>query len=156
MSGAIKGHCSLPLQAKVRGISPRETLDNRSTSGRLLCGILGLCFGTIAVSDSLSFKKSLLPGLGERWKTLVATKTSDPSQLGLVKPRKPLVIYDVNGHVIGKFSKNTAALSEISPAFLQAVVAAEDHRFYNHQGVDFVGVLRYVAAGRLHFLVSTG
>src|ERR1700687_5332723 len=33
-----------------------------------------------------------------------------------------------------------APYAEISPALVSAVVASEDHRFWSHRGVDFVGL----------------
>jgi membrane peptidoglycan carboxypeptidase len=32
--------------------------------------------------------------------------------------------------------------SEISPNFIKAIVAIEDHRFYKHSGIDLIGIVR--------------
>ncbi len=49
------------------------------------------------------------------------------------------LIYDINGREIAKLSAGdriVVSLKEISPSFLNAVLAIEDQRFYQHQGID--------------------
>jgi len=56
-------------------------------------------------------------------------------------------IHDRSGHEIGTmFVENrfSIPLAEIPPAFVNAVLAQEDQRFYEHNGVDWVGVGRAV------------
>ncbi len=55
------------------------------------------------------------------------------------------IIYDRNGGVLGRIfiqNRDQVPLSEISPTVLTAVVAAEDTRFYEHHGWDFIGIVR--------------
>ncbi|MEO8353564.1 MAG: transglycosylase domain-containing protein, partial [Chthoniobacteraceae bacterium] len=55
------------------------------------------------------------------------------------------IIYDRNGSVLGRIfiqNRDQVPLSEISPTVLTAVVAAEDTRFYEHHGWDFIGIVR--------------
>lgn len=55
------------------------------------------------------------------------------------------VIYDVNGEVASKISavKNEGIKIEAVPDHVKnAVIAIEDHRFYEHSGVDLVGISR--------------
>jgi membrane peptidoglycan carboxypeptidase len=55
------------------------------------------------------------------------------------------LIFDRNSELIGRiFIKNRdeKPLSELSKYLQQAVVSAEDSRFYSHSGVDYFGVLR--------------
>lgn len=47
-------------------------------------------------------------------------------------------------HITRSISKNITQISEIDEIFVNALIAAEDHRYYNHIGVDFIGVLRAV------------
>jgi len=56
-------------------------------------------------------------------------------------------IHDRSGHEIGTmFVENrfSIPLSDIPPVFVNAVLAQEDQRFYEHNGVDWVGVGRAV------------
>ncbi len=55
------------------------------------------------------------------------------------------VILDRSGGVMGRmFTQNRyqVTIDQLSPALLTAVVAAEDARFYQHEGVDYKGILR--------------
>ena len=54
-------------------------------------------------------------------------------------------IYDQDGEVIGvvsTVSRESIGFGEISQPMKDAIVSIEDERFYNHQGVDFQGILR--------------
>ncbi|MDP4163385.1 MAG: transglycosylase domain-containing protein, partial [Bacillota bacterium] len=55
------------------------------------------------------------------------------------------VIYDQNGEVASKLSGNKnegVDIKQIPNSMKHAVVAIEDRRFYEHSGVDFIGILR--------------
>lgn len=43
-----------------------------------------------------------------------------------------------------KNSKDYIEISKINNDFLNAIVSIEDHRFYNHDGLDFVGITRAI------------
>ena len=72
------------------------------------------------------------------------------------QPTIPLRIYTAEGVLIGEFGEERRAVVAIAdvPAQLKnAIIAAEDERFYQHPGIDYVGVLRaayanLVAGGR--------
>ena len=54
-------------------------------------------------------------------------------------------VFDRNGELIGRFfiqNRNPIPMDQISPLMVQAVVAAEDNRFYEHEGVDYLGIVR--------------
>ena len=64
------------------------------------------------------------------------------------KPKLPLRIFTADGALIGEFGEERRAFIAIDkvPDYMkQAIIAAEDERFYSHGGVDTLGVLR--AAG---------
>lgn len=55
------------------------------------------------------------------------------------------VIYDKNGNVASKISANkteSVNYDQIPEHLIHAVVAIEDHRFFEHNGVDFIGIVR--------------
>src|SRR5688572_12129019 len=72
------------------------------------------------------------------------------------QPKIPLRIYTAEGIQIGEFGEERRAvisISEVPAALKNAIIAAEDERFYEHAGIDYVGVLRaayanLVAGGR--------
>jgi penicillin-binding protein 1A len=72
------------------------------------------------------------------------------------QPKIPLRIYTADGVLIGEFGEERRAVVSIAevPADLKnAIIAIEDERFYQHPGIDYVGVMRaayanVVAGGR--------
>ena len=61
------------------------------------------------------------------------------------RPKMPLTIYSSDAKLIGIFGEERRSFTKINdfPKVLkQAVIAAEDKRFYDHWGVDIWGVLR--------------
>src|SRR5213080_3130611 len=54
-------------------------------------------------------------------------------------------VYDVDGKIYSRLAganRLKVSLSEVSPFFVDAVLAREDTRFYEHKGVDWKGILR--------------
>lgn len=65
------------------------------------------------------------------------------------QPKIPLRIYTQDGALIGEFGEERRALVKIESVpkrMREAILAAEDDRFYQHGGVDYMGVLRAAAA----------
>jgi len=61
------------------------------------------------------------------------------------QPKIPLRIYTAEGVLIGEFGEErraVVAIGEVPAQLKDAIIAAEDERFYEHPGIDYVGVLR--------------
>ncbi len=61
------------------------------------------------------------------------------------RPKVPLRIYSEDGALLGEFGEERRAVVRLAdtPVILrQAILAAEDERFYEHGGVDTLGVIR--------------
>jgi penicillin-binding protein 1A len=61
------------------------------------------------------------------------------------QPKIPLRVYTADGALIGEFGEERRAvvrIDEVPEVMKQAILAAEDERFYRHKGVDYVGVMR--------------
>lgn len=61
------------------------------------------------------------------------------------RPKIPLRVYSADGQLIGEFGEERRAvvkLEQVPKSLVDAIVAAEDERFYQHGGVDYVGVAR--------------
>jgi penicillin-binding protein 1A len=105
----------------------------------LLAGLVVIGVLTLALVVALAFPN--LPALGA---------------LTEYQPKVPLRIYTAEGILIGEFGEERRAVVSIEevPAQLKnAIIAAEDERFYEHPGIDYLGVLRaayanVVAGGR--------
>ncbi|MFA6920954.1 MAG: penicillin-binding protein 1A [Gallionella sp.] len=60
-------------------------------------------------------------------------------------PKVPLRIYSAEGVLLGEFGEERRALvkiNDVPDSMKNAILAAEDDRFYQHGGVDYMGVLR--------------
>ncbi|MCE1193369.1 MAG: transglycosylase domain-containing protein, partial [Acidovorax sp.] len=65
------------------------------------------------------------------------------------RPKIPLRIYSADGQLIGEFGEERRAVVRIQdvPAVMkQAILSAEDERFYQHGGIDTLGILRAAVA----------
>lgn len=61
------------------------------------------------------------------------------------RPKIPLRIYSADGKLIGEFGEERRAvvkLEQVPKTLINAIVAAEDERFFQHGGVDYLGVAR--------------
>jgi penicillin-binding protein 1A len=61
------------------------------------------------------------------------------------QPKIPMRIYSGDGHLIGEFGeerRNFARIKDVPAIMTQAILAAEDERFYQHPGIDTQGLLR--------------
>jgi len=61
------------------------------------------------------------------------------------QPKIPLRVYSADGKLIAEFGEERRALvqmADVPRPLTQAILAAEDERFYQHSGVDYVGVAR--------------
>jgi len=61
------------------------------------------------------------------------------------RPKIPLRVYTADGVLIGEFGeerRSVVKIESVPEVLKQAILAAEDERFYQHTGVDYIGVLR--------------
>ena len=61
------------------------------------------------------------------------------------QPKIPLRVYSADGKLIGEFGEERRAvvkMRDVPQPMIRAILAAEDERFYQHGGVDYVGVAR--------------
>ncbi len=61
------------------------------------------------------------------------------------QPKMPLIIYSADKQILGQYGEERREFTKIDdfPKVLKdAVLAAEDKRFYQHGGVDFMGIVR--------------
>lgn len=97
-------------------------------------GVAGLLSGLALVAVAMAFAFPNLP---------------DISDLSEYRPKLPLRIYSVEGELLGEFGEERrrfVPIDKIPRALTDAVLAIEDARFYQHGGVDYVGMARAVLA----------
>ncbi|MGE0357108.1 MAG: penicillin-binding protein 1A [Burkholderiales bacterium] len=65
------------------------------------------------------------------------------------RPKVPLRVFSAEGELLGEFGEEKRALvriQDVPVVMKQAILAAEDDRFYQHGGVDYLGVARAAVA----------
>lgn len=93
-------------------------------------GLAGLASVLILVALALSMAFPNLP---------------DISDLSDYRPKLPLRVFSADGDLIGEFGeerRNLTPIKEIPKVMTDAILAVEDARFYQHGGVDYLGVIR--------------
>ncbi|MGH8797367.1 MAG: penicillin-binding protein 1A, partial [Caldimonas sp.] len=96
-------------------------------------------FGTVA---ALILAGALLLGIA-----LAVSYPNLPEISSLVdyRPKLPMRIYSADGVLLGEFGeerRNFLPIAQIPKVMQDAVLAAEDARFYQHSGVNYVSVIR--------------
>lgn len=107
----------------------------------LILGLLLFVVGLVAIAILVTYPK--LPSL---------------EAVQYYQPKMPLTVYSSDGEVIGLYGEERRSFTKISdfPKVLKdAVLAAEDKRFYDHWGVDVIGVMR-AAVGNMTGGVQSG
>jgi penicillin-binding protein 1A len=95
--------------------------------GLLLAAVLG---GLALVGIALAFAYPNLPAI---------------DSLTDYRPKLPLRVYSADAVLLAEYGEERRTftpIAQIPPVMRQAVLAIEDARFYEHDGVDYVGVIR--------------
>ena len=67
----------------------------------------------------------------------------DLADLGKMPQRS--IVLDRNGEIIGRLhgsNRIVVSVNEVSPLFVDALIAREDSRFFHHGGIDYHGIAR--------------
>ena len=68
------------------------------------------------------------------------------------RPKIPLRVYTADNVLIGEFGeerRNVVRIGDVPLVMKQAILAAEDDRFYQHGGIDYAGVIRAAVTNAL-------
>jgi penicillin-binding protein 1A len=69
------------------------------------------------------------------------------------RPKVPLRVYSAEGKLIGEFGeerRSVVSIQQVPKALVDAILAAEDERYFQHKGVDYLGVARAAIANFTH------
>ncbi len=72
--------------------------------------------------------------------------TFDMKKVGEMPERN--TVFDVDGRIYSRLAganRLRVSIDEVAPAFVEALLAREDTRFYQHKGIDWHGILRALA-----------
>ena len=121
-----------PESSKEQAAAPAAP---RSLAGQLLMWAFGIAAAGMLVV-------ALLVGLAL---AMAYPQLPDVSDLSDYRPKLSMRVYSVEGTQIGEFGeerRNLTPFKDIPKVMKDAVLAIEDARFYQHGGVDYIGLLR--------------
>lgn len=117
--------------------------DNRTpTSASVPAWLIKLVIWSIGIVIAVFLSILLVVGVAM---VVAYPNLPDISDLADYKPKLPLRIYTADGQLMGEFGEERRNLTPIKdiPDFMKnAVLSIEDNRFYQHGGVDYLGILR--------------
>ena len=122
------------------------TVNKRTQGGRVLLWFFKVLAGLLGTVVALALC-AVMAGLMAL--AVIYPNLPDVSELANYTPKLPLRIYTSEGTLIreyGEERRNMVPIDEIPQVMKDAVLAVEDARFYEHRGVDFIGVARAVLA----------
>ncbi|MEO1319774.1 MAG: transglycosylase domain-containing protein, partial [Pseudomonadota bacterium] len=134
--------------AQTTPASPKPPKARRPLWARLLLWMLGL-FVAMGVVGALLLGYALL---------VAAPNLPSLDAITDYRPKIPLRVYTADNVLIGEFGEERRSfvpIAQMPDVMKRAVLAIEDDRFYEHGGVDFIGVLR-AGLANLHGGLSQG
>jgi len=145
--------------------APRDNRDNhRSTSsrrnerhesaGRSLALSVSLWFAGLAALAAVVGALIIVYAL-----VVMGPNLPSLDALTDYRPKVPLRVYTADHVLIGEFGEERRSLArfqDIPDQMKKAVLAIEDYRFYDHGGVDFIGILRAGVTDLMHGGASQG
>ena len=91
--------------------------------------------------------------------SIVYPKLPSMDELRNYKPKLPLQIYSSDGALLGQFGQEHriyVTFDRTPPMLIHAILAAEDERFYQHGGIDYLGVIRAIGANLVSGHIQSG
>ena len=123
--------------------SERPQADSQSRPANNLWRLLGVFFAwAIGLSTAGLLTILLLVGVAL---VMAYPQLPDISDLADYRPKLSMRVFSVEGKVIGEFGEERRKLvpfKDIPVIVKQAVLSIEDARFYQHGGVDYIGLVR--------------
>jgi penicillin-binding protein 1A len=96
----------------------------------LIIALIGLFLGVLTIFGAYLYVKDDLPSV---------------DALKDVRLQTPMRVFSQDGELISQFGEKRRIplkISEMPPLLIKAVIATEDSRFYEHPGIDIIGVFR--------------
>jgi len=109
---------------------------------RLVAGLGGAVAGILGEALNLLLMGAVAAG------AFVAVTLTDLPRTDVLKEvrlQEPLRVYSADGDLMGEYGverRSPVSFNEIPPLLIQAFLATEDKRFFEHEGVDPMGILR--------------
>jgi penicillin-binding protein 1A len=121
--------------------TPQRQAAKTHTSG-VVAWLIKLCLWATALAGAAFACLLMVVGMAM---VMAYPNLPDISDLADYKPKLPLRVFTADGQLMGEFGeerRNLTPIKEIPQIMKDAVLSIEDNRFYDHGGVDYVGILR--------------
>jgi penicillin-binding protein 1A len=128
-----------PRASSADGNTAGKSGKRRWTTGRVLAYLVAVPLG-LAVIGLLTVVLAAL---------LTADRLPSLAVLTDYRPKVPMHVYTADGLLIGEFGeerRSVVRIEDFPEPMTQAILAAEDDRFYEHSGVDVSGIARAALA----------
>ena len=105
-----------------------------------------MLWGALTVVLGTGLAAAMLVALGL---AMAYPNLPDVSELTDYRPKLPLRVYARDGSLLAEFGeerRNLVPFEDIPPVMINAVLAIEDARFFEHNGIDYRGLLRAALA----------
>lgn len=116
-----------------------ENSAKQHSNSRLLTrALLAICGAAVAVALAIGALVAI--ALATAFPNL-----PDISDLSIYHPKLPLRIFSAEGDLIGEFGeerRSFTSIKDMPQSMIDAILAIEDARFFQHDGVDYVGMVR--------------
>ena len=117
----------------------RRSRNKSKLLQRLRTVVLLLCFAAVLVGVGM------VAGAVNTYRTLAANMP-DLDDYRSTELAQTSLVYDADGKVVdqlyGVQNRFVVPLDEVDPTLRQAIISIEDHRFYEHRGLDFEAIGR--------------
>ncbi|WP_370653929.1 penicillin-binding protein 1A [Undibacterium sp.] len=138
MSAATHYQNDSPMSAT----APPQTSKNQNTQTRVRNIALRILLGTGGALLGIIIAGALLIGFAL---TMAYPNLPELDAITSYRPKMPLRVFTADNMLIAEFGeerRNVVRFSEIPELMKKAVLAIEDDRFYEHGGVDYLGIAR--------------
>ncbi|MFN7094819.1 MAG: transglycosylase domain-containing protein, partial [Burkholderiales bacterium] len=91
--------------------------------------------------------------------TVTYPKLPSMEELHNYQPKLPLQVYSADGELLGQFGQEHRifiSFNHTPTMLINAILAAEDERFYHHGGIDYLGVIRALLSNVLSGHLQSG
>jgi len=122
---------------------PRQSRPAPKPPARgLLAWLLTLGFWAVGLAVAGLLSILMVVGLAM---VMAYPNLPDITDMADYKPKLPLRVFTADGQLMGEFGeerRNLTPIKDIPQVMKDAVLSIEDNRFYQHGGVDYLGILR--------------
>ncbi|WP_199220127.1 penicillin-binding protein 1A [Limnohabitans sp. Hippo3] len=133
---------SPPMPSKDTASPDKQNAPAKGATPDLLSWVLKLAAWAVGLAAAGLASILLVVGVAM---VIAYPNLPDISDLADYKPKLPLRVFTEDGQLMGEFGeerRNLTPIQDIPQVMKDAVLSIEDNRFYQHGGVDYLGILR--------------